>query len=570
MNTIRTFVLCLLLAVSGTFLPSTAKADVSIGFFYDSLSPYGDWVSTSDYGYCWRPSHVSDDWRPYNDGYWAYTDDGWTWVSYEDYGGIVYHYGRWVQLEDEGWCWVPGTEWAPAWVSWRSNDDYVGWAPLPPEAHFSVGVTFGHGVDAQFDIGPAWYNFCPVAHFGDPDLRPVIVNHVENTTIINNTTNITNINVNKVNKTVYNGGPNFAAINQRVNKPIQRLNLVRNTNVQPGNARLNAQRKGNQLVLPAPTVTREGGNHAPKNVAKNLGSAKANRGWKDVTDENQRKQIREKFQADAQRPVTPEASTQPADLTAQPGNGKGKGNGANGLKKHNKNGTDLQPFLGNNGAPATNDTQVPQGKGKGEGKKHKGEGKRQQQNDATAQPFFGGNGAPATNDAQIPQGKGEGKKHKGEGKRQQQNDNAATQPFNPQSSEEATGRKLKKQREDNAAADAQAQELKRQRQAERAAQQQQAEKAQRQQLQQDQADKAARQQERAMQQERMLRQQQNADQAGKAERQQQRALEQQQLMRQQQRAVEQQHAVQQGGGGGGGGKGEGKKHKKDKDQPDQN
>src|SRR2546423_9736807 len=29
---------------------------------------------------------------------------------------------------------VPGDEWAPAWVSWRSSKDYVGWAPLPPEA----------------------------------------------------------------------------------------------------------------------------------------------------------------------------------------------------------------------------------------------------------------------------------------------------------------------------------------------------------------------------------------------------------------------------------------------------
>ncbi len=32
-----------------------------------------------------------------------------------------------------GWFWVPGDEWAPAWVDWRYGDDYIGWAPLPPE-----------------------------------------------------------------------------------------------------------------------------------------------------------------------------------------------------------------------------------------------------------------------------------------------------------------------------------------------------------------------------------------------------------------------------------------------------
>ena len=169
---------------------------MSYDYFYDTLQPYGDWVQVSGYGYCWHPSGVDENWAPYTDGYWAYTDDGWTWVSYEDFGGITYHYGRWTRVEDEGWVWVPGTEWAPAWVSWRSSDDYVGWAPLPPEAHWRVGVGFGGGVDAQFDIGPGFYSFVDVHHFGEPELRQVIVNREQNITIINRTTNITNITVN--------------------------------------------------------------------------------------------------------------------------------------------------------------------------------------------------------------------------------------------------------------------------------------------------------------------------------------------------------------------------------------
>jgi hypothetical protein len=120
-----------LLALLATAAPR-AEAGVSLSFFQESLAPHGEWVEVGGYGNCWRPTGVDSDWSPYSDGYWAYTDAGWTWVSYEDFGSITYHYGRWVSVEDEGWCWTPGYEWGPAWVSWRHSDDHVGWAPLPP------------------------------------------------------------------------------------------------------------------------------------------------------------------------------------------------------------------------------------------------------------------------------------------------------------------------------------------------------------------------------------------------------------------------------------------------------
>src|ERR1700746_3258513 len=87
------------------FLPQ-AKADVSVDFFYNNLSG-GSWIEVGDYGYCWQPDIAVNDssWRPYADGYWAYTDVGWTWVSYEDFGWVTYHYGRWVRLRGIGWVW---------------------------------------------------------------------------------------------------------------------------------------------------------------------------------------------------------------------------------------------------------------------------------------------------------------------------------------------------------------------------------------------------------------------------------------------------------------------------------
>src|ERR1700731_2314898 len=146
--------------------PCVSKsADVSVDFFYNNL-PGGSWFEVGDYGYCWQPVVAANNsaWRPYADGYWAYTDLGWTWVSYEDFGWATYHYGRWTMLSDYGWVWVPGRdadlEWGPAWVSWRTGGDYIGWAPLPPETITVVeGRPLFGQLDVEFNIGPAYYNF---------------------------------------------------------------------------------------------------------------------------------------------------------------------------------------------------------------------------------------------------------------------------------------------------------------------------------------------------------------------------------------------------------------------------
>src|SRR5260221_11826615 len=153
MKILRLFVvlsalLCAVVAPS----PARAQAEVSFDFFYDSLAPYGDWLEVGDYGPCWTPTNVDPDWTPYSDGYFAFTDGGWTWVSYEDFGGIVYHYGRWIHLYDGRWCWVPDYEWAPSWVSWRHSPEYIGWAPLPPEARWRRDVGISVWVDSAYDI----------------------------------------------------------------------------------------------------------------------------------------------------------------------------------------------------------------------------------------------------------------------------------------------------------------------------------------------------------------------------------------------------------------------------------
>src|SRR5476651_849704 len=132
--------------------------EVTQNDFDQTLTPYGNWVVVEGYGRCWRPTVTFYDtgWQPYSDrGHWVYTDSGWYWAS--DYAwGATFHYGRWFRHERFGWCWYPDTVWAPSWVTWRSSDDYCGWAPLPPHTVYREGVGIfynGVAVGANFDFG---------------------------------------------------------------------------------------------------------------------------------------------------------------------------------------------------------------------------------------------------------------------------------------------------------------------------------------------------------------------------------------------------------------------------------
>jgi hypothetical protein len=104
--------------------------------FDAALEGYGHWVQHPQLGDVWIPDNVPQDWQPYRIGHWVYTDQwGWYWNSDEDFGWITYHYGRWYPDRQLGWVWVPSDEWGPAWVNWRQGDNFVGWAPTPPDEY---------------------------------------------------------------------------------------------------------------------------------------------------------------------------------------------------------------------------------------------------------------------------------------------------------------------------------------------------------------------------------------------------------------------------------------------------
>jgi hypothetical protein len=159
--------------------------DLDINYAYDYLAPYGDWVNMDPYGYVWVPRHMGYRWRPYSDGHWVWTDYGWTWMDNSEWGWMPFHYGRWNMDNDIGWYWVPGTTWGPAWVTWRSNDMYMGWAPLPPGVELRAGMDFA---SLRIDVPGSFWIFIGGSHFLDPDVHSYVLPYERNVTIVNNTT----------------------------------------------------------------------------------------------------------------------------------------------------------------------------------------------------------------------------------------------------------------------------------------------------------------------------------------------------------------------------------------------
>lgn len=130
---------------SRTTVVASNGPPVSAGVFYDTLAPYGEWIYVGNYGRVWRPSVavVGAGFRPYGPGgHWVHTDYGWSFESDWSWGWAPFHYGHWYLDPVYGWVWVPGSTWAPAWVTWRYGGGYVGWAPLPPPGAAIVVETY--------------------------------------------------------------------------------------------------------------------------------------------------------------------------------------------------------------------------------------------------------------------------------------------------------------------------------------------------------------------------------------------------------------------------------------------
>ena len=238
--------------------------------FYEQLTPHGEWVqvSSEDIGlkpnttsnarsgkdrflltsllglndaqasalgeanmiYVWKPSNdlgvvtiegAAPKFMPYTNGQWVHSDAGWYFKAPTPAEEIVSHFGRWVQSETEDWLWVPGRVWAPAWVDWKQNDDYVSWAPLPPSSFVSSQSMNNSLIDdskyvvveRKYFLEPAVYKY----YVSSPgNVNKVLVSELARTsgiTILNNT--------------IINQGPDVNVIQNIYGRVIEQVKIKR-------------------------------------------------------------------------------------------------------------------------------------------------------------------------------------------------------------------------------------------------------------------------------------------------------------------------------------------------------
>ena len=203
-------------------------AYVSYNDFYENLAPYGQWIDDPQYGYVWSPNQDGS-FRPYyTNGYWAMTEYGNTWISNYPWGWACFHYGRWIFDPYYGWIWIPGTNWGPAWVSWRYGAGYYGWAPLGPGYDLGSQLEYGCPNDWWVFIPPQYiYTGNYYRYWYGPRGNNHIVSH---TSIINN--------VYSANGVQYVSGPHKKEVERASGKPVEVMQLAnsssRNTSVHNG------------------------------------------------------------------------------------------------------------------------------------------------------------------------------------------------------------------------------------------------------------------------------------------------------------------------------------------------
>jgi hypothetical protein len=233
---IKILTLILVLLTSCIIYPRQTLAqesNVSFQLFYDQLSPYGQWIEYSNYGYVWIPD-AGPDFVPYStNGHWILTDDGWAWDSDYNWGWAAFHYGRWSFSDSFGWFWVPDNVWGPAWVNWREAEGYYGWSPMEPGV--SVAMSFGGTYNSHNDH---WI-FVNNRDIERTDINIYYVNRTDHDRIIRNSTVIQNTYIDNSRHSTYVTGPSRSQVQSVTGRTITPV-IIRENN-KPGKEISNGQ-----------------------------------------------------------------------------------------------------------------------------------------------------------------------------------------------------------------------------------------------------------------------------------------------------------------------------------------
>ncbi len=134
---------------------------------------YGEWVWDDLYGYVWRPSYNDyypwGSWQPYYYGQWSEANGQLFWVPMESWGWVPYHLGLWTWNKKRGWLWIPGSAFAPAWVSWGFFGDYCSWRPWSFEdwyfSDMDLNLIYSRRLSPNFYLfnpGFPWSRYAPL------------------------------------------------------------------------------------------------------------------------------------------------------------------------------------------------------------------------------------------------------------------------------------------------------------------------------------------------------------------------------------------------------------------------
>ncbi|MEE9430391.1 MAG: DUF6600 domain-containing protein [Melioribacteraceae bacterium] len=223
--------------------------NMNVDYFFDALESYGEWIEIGFDDYVWRPDFVDYDWKPYSEGRWEWTRNGWHWVSYEVFGWATYHYGRWFNDDFYGWVWMPDNVWAPAWVEWRNSNSHIGWAPLPPYASFNRnrGIHFS----VRWNSGYNHWNFVTYNNFCSINVNNYYVDNYRSRHIYKRTKHRTNYY--DRNNSIVNGGIDRKYVERKSGRKIRTRSIV-STKSNRNLAKRNSTNKRREVVSYRPNT----------------------------------------------------------------------------------------------------------------------------------------------------------------------------------------------------------------------------------------------------------------------------------------------------------------------------
>jgi hypothetical protein len=187
---------------------------------------YADDISFGSF-FVWKPApglsvgvtagEPAPSYEPYRNGQWMNTEAGWYFKAASEPEEITSHYGRWVYSPAAGWLWVPGRVWAPAWVDWREDENYIGWVPVPPSVYIVNNIVIMPPVPEER------YYIVEKKYFVQPSVYKYMYKENKNKIMIKEWRRIDGVMV--MNKTVINKGPDMKIIEQHSGHPVNVIKI---------------------------------------------------------------------------------------------------------------------------------------------------------------------------------------------------------------------------------------------------------------------------------------------------------------------------------------------------------